>query len=72
MLAEAWERRTELGWTDDVCADLARQCLAILERPEWPEKVRVAYASADAGERNLAWQLYRLWRLREGWPTRCR
>src|SRR5439155_1350810 len=56
-LAGAWERRAERGWTDEVCADLAGKCLAIVERPEWPEKVRLAYESADRGQRNLAWEL---------------
>jgi hypothetical protein len=57
QLAEAWKHRAELGWTDEVCADLAGKCLAILKRPEWPEKVRAACESTDPGQRELACEL---------------
>jgi hypothetical protein len=54
---DVWAERAERGWTEAVRAELAQACLQILRRPEWPERVRTGYRSADPLEEDRAWEL---------------
>lgn len=50
-------RRVEAGWTDDLQARLLATCATILSAPEWPARVRTAFASGERGPEWLAWQI---------------
>jgi hypothetical protein len=54
---DRWSRREELGWTEEVRADLATRCCEILGRPAWRGAVIAAYESKDTEERHFAWVL---------------
>jgi hypothetical protein len=58
---ETWARREALGWTEEVRAALADDCQRILRQPQWPERVRAAFASYEPRSAADAQ------RYREGW-----
>jgi hypothetical protein len=54
---DVWPERAEQGWTEEVRAQLASICQEILQRPEWPERVRAGHRSGDPLEQDRAWKL---------------
>jgi hypothetical protein len=57
--AERRERLAAHGWTDALRKSLRTTCQEMLARPEWPDRVRSAFAG---GERPDAWMASRLGR----------
>ena len=56
-VSEAQAHQIELGWTEGLRSRLVAACGALLARPEWPDRVRVAFSSGDRRDEWLAWQI---------------
>lgn len=58
-----WESRSERGWTAQRCEGLLAICNEILERPEWPDRVRTSLKSPVEQEFYAADQVARVLKL---------
>ena len=50
-------RQIEFGWTDGLRTRLVAACDALLDRPEWPDRVRTAFSTGSRREEWLAWEI---------------
>jgi hypothetical protein len=44
---DQWAIRLEKGWTEESRSRLRAMCASILDRPEWPDRVRAGFESLD-------------------------